>query len=278
MGNSVDQAFVKQYEAEVKEAYQRMGSLLRNTVRNKSGITGKSTTFQTVGKGTAAQKAGPGSDVPVMNVNHSSVECTLYDYHAGDWVDKLDELKVNHDERQVVTNAGAYALGRKTDELIITALDTATQFVGDYSTGLTLSLLSLAVEKLDDADVPDDGNRFGVLANHAWQEFKNLPEVGNADYTGDLYPWLQGRQAIKWNGVLWIPHSGLPLANTDDRVCFLYHKTAVGHASGQDVTSDMAYHNDKNAHFVNNYMSQGAVAIDTSGIVEIRVDDNTALS
>ena len=31
----------------------------------------------------------------------------------------MDELKTNIDERTVVANAGAYALGRKTDELII---------------------------------------------------------------------------------------------------------------------------------------------------------------
>ena len=32
---------------------------------------------------------------------------------------KLDELKMNIDERRVVASAGAYALGRKSDELII---------------------------------------------------------------------------------------------------------------------------------------------------------------
>ena len=59
--------------------------------------------------------------VPVMNVIHSSVECFLSDYYAGDWIDQLDELKTNIDERQVIANAGAYALGRKTDDLIVAA-------------------------------------------------------------------------------------------------------------------------------------------------------------
>ena len=46
-----------------------------------------------------------------MNINHTPIEISLYDYYAGDWLDKLDELKVNHDEKRVVANAGAYALG-----------------------------------------------------------------------------------------------------------------------------------------------------------------------
>ena len=95
----------------------------------KNNITGSTCVFQTVGKGTASTKARHGK-VPVMNVDHSTLKCTLYDYYAGDWIDTLDEIRINHDERHVIANAGAYALGRKTDELIITALSGATQVVG----------------------------------------------------------------------------------------------------------------------------------------------------
>ena len=45
-GTSIDKAFTKQFEAEVHQAYQRMGSKLRNTVRTKNGVRGSSTIFQ----------------------------------------------------------------------------------------------------------------------------------------------------------------------------------------------------------------------------------------
>src|SRR3546814_21149017 len=99
------------------EAYQRRGSKRRNTLRQKNNVQGPSTTFQKVGKGAASTKARHGK-VPVMNVDHEPVEVQLADYYAGDWVDRLDELKTNIDERMVIANAGAYALGRKTDEQI----------------------------------------------------------------------------------------------------------------------------------------------------------------
>jgi Phage capsid protein len=49
LSTSIDQVFVKQFEEEVHQAYQRMGSKLRNTVRVKNGVRGSSTVFQTVG-------------------------------------------------------------------------------------------------------------------------------------------------------------------------------------------------------------------------------------
>ena len=106
MATSIDQAFIKQFEREVHESYQRQGSKLRNTVRTISEVQGSTAVFQKVGKGTASTKSTHGM-VPVMNLAHSAIECALQDYYAGDWVDRLQELKVNIDERQVIANAGA---------------------------------------------------------------------------------------------------------------------------------------------------------------------------
>ena len=92
MSTTIDKAFVKQFEREVHESFQRMGSKLRNTVRSKGNVRGASTIFQKVGKGVASTKARHGK-IPTMNVDHTPVECILTDYYAGDWVDKLDEPK-----------------------------------------------------------------------------------------------------------------------------------------------------------------------------------------
>ncbi len=268
MSTSVENSFSKQFEKEVHLAYQRMGSKLRNTVRTKSGVKGSSTVFQKVGKGTASTKARHGK-VPVMNVDHAAVECTLADYYAGDWVDALDEVKVNHDERGVIANAGAYALGRKTDDLIIARLDTSTNFAGANSDGLTKAKVLTAFEMLGAADVPDDGERYAVVGWKQWSQLLDIEEFANADYVGDDdLPW-RGTQAKRWLGSLWFPHSGLS-ASSSVRLCHWYHRTALGHASGADVKTDVTWHGDRAAHFVNNSMSQGAVLIDASGVVTLR--------
>ena len=46
MANTIDVAFIKQFESEVHMAYQRMGSKLRNTVRMASQVTGSTVRFQ----------------------------------------------------------------------------------------------------------------------------------------------------------------------------------------------------------------------------------------
>jgi hypothetical protein len=70
-----------------------------------------------------------------------------------------------------------------------------------------------------------------------------------------------------------MPHSGLPVDGNDIRSCFWYHKTAVGHAASSDVKTDITWHGDRAAHFVNNMMSQGAALVDASGVVEILCDE-----
>lgn len=224
MSNQIDNAFVKQFEREVHEAYQRQGSKLRSTVRNVNNVTGESTTFQKVGKGTASTKTTHGK-VPTMNLDHTPIECTLQDYYAGDWVDKLDELKVNIDERQVVANAGAYALGRKTDELIIAELySVTTNTIADNNVGMTKTKILEAFETFGINDVPDDGQRYAVVGWKQWSEMLGIDEFANADYIGaENMPWVNGTQAKMWLGILWMPHSGLPIDGNDIRSCFLYH-------------------------------------------------------
>ena len=45
MATSIEQSFVKQFQTEVHESYQRLGSKLRPTIRSKTGVKGASTVF-----------------------------------------------------------------------------------------------------------------------------------------------------------------------------------------------------------------------------------------
>ncbi|MCU0944176.1 MAG: phage capsid protein [Rubritepida sp.] len=274
MSGSIDQAFVKQFQAEVHEAYQRQGSKLRSAVRSKTNVKGASTIFQRVGRGTASSKARNGI-VPVMNLSYSPVECFLQDHYAGDWIDKFDDLKTNINEMQVLANAGAYALGRKTDELIIAALDTAgVEAVGTAAgltdnDGLTRAKILLAFERLGQADVPDDNQRYAVVGWRQWSDLLTIPEFANSAFVGEEdLPW-KGSQAKRWLGATWIPHSGLSM-NGPLRYCYFFHKTAIGHAAASEIVTDVTWHGDRAAHFVNSMMSQGAVLIDDSGVVRMR--------
>lgn len=62
MSTSISTAFVKQFEREVHESYQRLGSKLRGAVRSISNVQGSSAVFQKVGKGVASTKSTHGME------------------------------------------------------------------------------------------------------------------------------------------------------------------------------------------------------------------------
>ena len=183
MSTTIDQAFIKQYDADVFTAFQRQGTKMLVACRLKDKLQGKDVTFQKVGKGIAGQKSRHGT-VPVMNQNHTPVACSVADFYAGDWVDALDELKTNIDERMVVASGGAYALGRKVDDQINTAIRTglpAGQKIAVAASGMTKGKVLGGLELLNNADVPDDGQRFGFVGPHQWNELLNLKEFSSSD-------------------------------------------------------------------------------------------------
>ena len=154
MANTIDTAFIKQFESEVHMAYQRMGSKLRNTVRTVSNVRGNTVRFQKIGTGSASTKSRNGMVTP-MELEHTNVEATMSDFYAAEYIDKLDELKTNIDERQAVAKSAAAALGRKTDELLITAMDAganSTQ-INDTSGALVKADLLTLFETFGSADI-----------------------------------------------------------------------------------------------------------------------------
>jgi hypothetical protein len=267
--NSIDVAFTKQFESEVHLAYQRMGSKLLNTVRRKTNVVGKSTTFQIIGKGTAGTKTR-GGQVPILNLVHTNVECTLVDRYGGQFIDKLDELKIEHDERQAVVSSIAAALGRASDSDITTITDT---FTGETTaTGVVdQPKVEEAFEFLGNGDVPDDGQRFLAVAPQGWTDLMGLAPFASLDYVpeSDLPFPKVGFSAKNWFSFHVFMFSGLS-APAGVRQNVAYHKSAVGHASGQDVSMDFTWQGKEQSHLAVGSMSMQACLIDDLGGYRIR--------
>jgi hypothetical protein len=289
MSTSITTAFVAQYEREVHHQFQRYGGVLRSAVRTKTDVVGSTTTFQKIGTGSASTKARHGVITP-MNVSHTAPAATLADFYAGDWVDRLDEAKINHDERMALAQAGAWALGRKVDEQILTAMDGTTQTTVSVSLTGTSQFLSSMLEwsrALDRNDVPNDGNRYAAVSPFAWSCLSKITAFASADYVGaDGLPLKEGAPLLKWkdwNGIKWTVHNGLTGVGTATSEMFMWHRNAVGYATGAHprnageqsnaIMADITWHGDRAAHFINHWMSGGAVLIDDTGVIEANIDD-----
>lgn len=275
MTTTIDQVFVKQFEAEVHVEFNRMGSMMRNTLRTKSNVKGESTNFPVAGHGNAGSKSRHG-DVPIMNASRSNVECTLQDRYAGEYIDKLDELKVEHNERQIAAQTVASALGRDVDDIIFTALD-ATANSNNVSTAETFASAANPLDMMTDmgnADVPFNGQLYAVVCWEAWGDLLDIDEFSQQDYVPGDRLWFEGVTAKNWLGFKWFPHSGLPTDGSGDKKQFFFHTTAAGHAIGEDFSLDVTWQGTKQAHLAVGRMSHGAVIIDDTGVIE-RVYDIT---
>jgi len=270
MTATIDQAFVKQFEAEVHMAYQRMGSKLKSMVRNVNGVKGNTVQFQKVAKGSASTKARH-AEVVAMNSVHSNVTATLSDFYAADYVDKLDELKVNIDERNVVAQNAAYALGRKTDEIITDTFDASATALANNSagttTGMNLDKAQNVFEIFGNNDVPDDGQRYWVVGPKQWSDLLDIDQFSRAEYIGEAdLPYKGGMTAKRWLSFMWMGFSGLATSGSTDRHTIAFHKSTLGMGVGSDVRTEVNYIPEKVAHLTTSYMSMGAVLIDSDGV------------
>ncbi len=274
MSSSINNAFITQFEAEVHMAYQRMGAKLKNLVRVVNGVSGESVKFQKVGTGEATTKARH-AEVVAMNISHTNVTATLSDYYASDYVDRLDELKTNIDERQVIANNAAYALGRKTDSIITTAMASATTLAnnagaqgGTVSTDMNVDKFKEMQALFGSNDVPDDNQRYWAIGPNQWSDLLADDQWTRLEYIGSNELPFSGMNytAKRFLGFLTFVHSGLDTSGSTDRHTIAWHKSSMGLGVGSEVRTEVNYIPEKVAHLMTSYLSMGSILIDTNGI------------
>ena len=281
MAISVSNAFVTLFDAEVKQAYQAE-SVLRNTVRLRTGVESSTHKFPKIGKGVATVRV-PQTDVTPLNVSYSQVTATLSDYIAAEYSDIFNQAKINFDERQELVQVVSKSIARRQDQLIIDALTnsstglTVASSIGGANTNLNLDKLLSAKKQLDAKNVPPT-DRFVVIHANNLASLLDETEVKSSDF--NTVKALVAGQLDTYLGFKFITvgdrdEGGLPLS-TGDRKVFAFHKQAVGMAEGMGLTTRIDYIPEKTSYLIASMFSAGAVAIDAEGIVEITCDENGA--
>lgn len=271
MANTIDVAFIKQFESEVHMAYQRMGSKLRNTVRTVGNVAGSTVRFQKIGTGSASTKSRNG-DITAMELTHTQVEATMADHYAAEYIDKLDELKTNIDERQAVAQSAAAALGRKTDEILYTAMDAGANSTQIHNTSSALEKADLLTlfETFGSANIPEDGGRFLAMHPKGYSDLFLITEFASSDFVGEQnLPYAGGMTMKEFLGFKIFSTSAITAGKN-----MAYHTSAVGLGINSDVQTEINYVPQKAAHLATSMMSMGATVIDDNGIYEV-LDNNT---
>jgi hypothetical protein len=275
MSVSLSNAFVTLFDAEVKQAYQGKAMLVP-AVRQRRGVEGSTVKFPKVGAGVATPRI-PQTDVTPLNVSFSQVTLTLTDWNAAEYSDIFSQAKVNFDERQELVQVVASAMGRRQDQLILDALAnsstslTVSNDIGGSDTNLNVAKLRAAKRLLDKGNVPPEGRHIVIHAN-GLDSLLSETAVTSSDFNtvkalvqGEINTFL----GFTFHTIGDRTEGGLAIDGSLDRVCFAFHKDAIGYGEGIAMRSEINYIPEKTSWLVNEVFSAGAITIDAGGIVAI---------
>ena len=273
MAINVSTAFVDLFDSEVKQAYQAE-SVLRGTMRTRTGVAGNTVKFPTIGKGVATLRV-PQTDVTPLNVTYGQVTATMEDYIAAEYSDIFQQSHINFDERSELVQVVSKSIARRMDQIMIDALNAATGTtavatgIGGSTTNMNIEKLRATAKAMNQNNVPSEGRH---LLMHASQLDALLgeTEITSQDFAS-VKALVQGEintfMGFKILTVGDRDEGGLPKPST--RTCFAWHKDAMGYAESMAQKTEVNYVPEKTSFLVSSMFSAGSVSIDGAGIVKI---------
>jgi len=273
MAINVSTAFVDLFDSEVKQAYQAE-SVLRGTMRTRTGVAGNTVKFPTIGKGVATLRV-PQTDVTPLNVTYGQVTATMEDYIAAEYSDIFQQSHINFDERSELVQVVSKSIARRMDQIMIDALNAATgtstvaTSIGGAASNMNIEKLRATAKAMNEKNVPSEGRN---LLMHASQLDALLgeTEITSQDFAS-VKALVQGEiNTFMGFNILTMgdrDEGGIPKPST--RTCFAWHKDSMGYAESMAQKTEVNYVPEKTSFLVSSMFSAGSVAIDGEGIVKI---------
>jgi len=282
MSVQITTAFVEQYKSNVFHLAQQKGSKLRDAVRTES-IVGKSHFFERIGSTAAVKRTSRHADTPRVDTPHSRRKVTMDDYDWADLIDDSDKVRLLISPQSEYAKAGAYAMGRTMDDVIIAAATgnafggvsggstialPAGQKIAHGSTGLTIAKLISAKEKLDAANVDPDEARTIVCSAKQISDLLGTTQITSADFNS-VKALVQG-DIDTFMGFKFIRSERLGLDGNNNRQVLAFTNTSMGLALGKDIQTKISERADKNySTQVYLCMTIGATRVEDEKVIEI---------
>lgn len=286
MSQEVPVAFVQQYKDNVVSLSQQRPSKLRDAVRVRDGVVGKSTNFERIGPTSAVALTTRHAPTPLVNSQHSRVRCSLGDWGWADLTDVLDEPKMLIDPTSEYVKNAAYAMNRTLDKIIVPAFNAAlvlvnaddttgtsalTNTIANGGTGLTVAKLRQAVRMMDINDVAEE-DRYFVGSPYGKEDLLATTEVTSSDFNS--VKALVGGQIDTFLGMTFIWSTLLPITG-NIRSCFAWQKDAMALAIGYEIRHFIEPRYDLNGSMqVRFLLSAGATRVDNAGVVQVDFDES----
>lgn len=280
---AVDAAQV-QYRQEFIAAFEQRQSLLRDAVTTEAVVKGNQATFLVAGSGSdTAVTRGVDGLIPAKADTESQLTATLAEWHDLRRKTNFNVFASQGNQRAIMQMNTMAVINRKIDSEILTELATGTITTGAAVTA-SMSLVTKAKTKLGNAGVPWDSNIFAVISpgfeGYLMQikEFASREYIGKAPMDNADPAWRDRPMMYFWLGVNWIVHPKVAGVGTASESCFMFHKSAIGHAvDAAGLESPIGYDEEQAYSWARCTVHMGSKLLQNSGVVEM-VHDASAIS
>ena len=195
MADTQSQIYAQAYGRNIMQLAQQKYSKLINYVFMRPNVTGKTFFQDRIGEWSMSVKGGRNVQTPNNDPSLSRRMGTLVDYHDARLLDRGDELRCISDPRSAYTIAAASALGRKIDDVILSAAVGTANYGETGSSSVThsnvvsiatvgyITIANLASIKytFDNANVEEE-DRIIVITPLALSNLIQTNQMSSADY------------------------------------------------------------------------------------------------
>lgn len=281
-----ESAAVTQYRDELIAEFEQQQSLVRQSTTTDAVIKGNSAVFDVAGSnGATAVTRGINGRIPGRADNNTQTTVTLVEWH--DVVEKtgFNIFQSQGDQRALMQRTTRAVMNRKIDSDIITELNTGTVNTGAAVQG-SVGLVMRAKTILGNASVPWDSNLYGLITPAMEAYLMQTKEFASREYINKPPPmdnadpaWRDQPLMYYWLGVTWCVHPNLPGKATAAEKCFLYHKSAIGHAYNTgDMDVDMGYDGRHQMSWARASIFMGTQILQNSGVIVINHDGSALVA
>lgn len=266
-----------EFDELVKIIYRAQGFLLRDSVRLRTDVIGNTVQFRSVDQ-VIALPAAYQSMVNIQDPNYQPHVATLQKYMAPTAVDVIQDLTVNFDSKRENAMVVAMAIGRRSDQIVIDALNAnPSQTIAAGGSNMTYAKLREIVQFFDENAVPV-GERFVAMSGNNLRALLSEDQIISRFYTSnDLVVDGQANyKELLGMNIRIIPNmteGGLPLSG-NIRSCFAWHKMSTGMGIGQDMRVEINYLPQYTSWLINGMFFAGATVIDNRGVFQIDCDES----
>lgn len=275
-----DTAFQIQYRQEFIYGFEDRQTIIRATTVQEAVIKGNQATFLVVDSGSAsAVTRGVTGLIPARADNNTQTTATLNEWHDLVRKTNFNIFASQGDQRRIMQETTMSVINRKIDDIIIAALDTATNDTGT-ATQASLDMVVYARTILGNnfVDLMDEDNIFGLISPAFEGYLLQIPEFASADYVENKPLTGPARRFRRWAGINWMIHPRLTNSigaggTSTSEQCFLYHRNAIGCAIDKSgIDSPVGYDNEQAYSWARVSVNLGAVKLQNSGIVMMKHD------